>query len=125
MRHAHGVTNNFTEYPADLASFPQLLQAAGYETGYIGKWHMGEENDSRRPGFDYFATHKGQGKYFDTEFNLNDERREVLPGYYTHVVTELAESWIKQPRTKPWAMATNYSPICCTMRICPSAAAFS
>ncbi len=102
--HAHGVTNNFTEYPADLASFPQLLQAAGYETGYIGKWHMGEENDSKRPGFDYFATHKGQGKYFDTEFNLNDERREVLPGYYTHVVTGLAESWIKRPRTKPWVM---------------------
>ena len=35
--HAHGVTNTFTEYPTDLASFPKLLQASGYETAYLGK----------------------------------------------------------------------------------------
>ena len=102
--HAHGVTNNFTEYPADLASFPRLLQAAGYETAYVGKWHMGEENDGQRPGFDHFVTHKGQGKYFDTEFATNGQKGELISGYYTHVVTDLAESWIKRPRSKPWMM---------------------
>src|SRR6266446_1960998 len=55
--HTHGVVNNFTEYPNDLPSFPRQLQAAGYMTGYIGKYHMGEENDEKRPGFDYFVTH--------------------------------------------------------------------
>jgi arylsulfatase A-like enzyme len=102
--HTHKVTNNFTEFPKDLPSFPRALQAAGYETAYIGKWHMGEDNDARRPGFDYFVTHKGQGKYFDTEFNINDEVRKVLPGYYTHVVTQLASDWLKRPRQKPWLM---------------------
>jgi N-acetylglucosamine-6-sulfatase len=92
--HSHGVLNNFTEYPVDLPSFPRQLQAAGYATAYIGKYHMGEENDEKRPGFDYFVTHKGQGKYFDTEFNV-DGTRLVLPGYYTHVVTDLAEKWIR------------------------------
>ncbi|HZN33077.1 MAG TPA: sulfatase [Pirellulaceae bacterium] len=92
--HTHGVTNNFTEYPNDLPSFPKALQAAGYATAYIGKYHMGEENDSPRPGFDYFVTHKGQGNYFDTEFNVAGERK-VLPGYYTHVVTDLAEKWLR------------------------------
>ena len=70
--------NNFTEYPDDLPSFPTPLHDAGYATAYIGKWHMGEDNDSPRPGFDYFATHKGQGKYFDTEFNINGARRKVM-----------------------------------------------
>ena len=93
--HSHGVSNNFTEYPADLPSFPRQLQQAGYETAYIGKYHMGEENDEKRPGFDYFVTHKGQGKYFDTEFNINGERREVVQGYYTHVVTDMAEKWLR------------------------------
>ncbi|MDB5388989.1 MAG: Arylsulfatase [Planctomycetaceae bacterium] len=102
--HAHHVTNNFTEFPKDLNSFPRSLQAAGYETAYIGKWHMGEENDQKRPGFDYFVTHKGQGKYFDTEFNLNDQEKKVLPGYYTHVVTKLASDWLKRPHQKPWLM---------------------
>lgn len=93
--HSHGVTNNFTEYPRELPSFPRQLQAEGYRTAYIGKWHMGEDNDEPRPGFDYFVTHKGQGKYFDTEFNLAGERK-VLKGYYTHVVTDLADAWLRK-----------------------------
>ena len=95
--HTHGVGDNFTEYPAGLASYPRLLQAAGYRTAYIGKWHMGEQNDNPRPGFDYWASHKGQGKYNDTEFNING-RRQVLAGYYTHRVTELAVDWLRRAR---------------------------
>ncbi len=101
--HTHKVVNNFTEYPNELPSFPKQLQAAGYETGYIGKYHMGEENDERRPGFDYFVTHKGQGKYYDTEFNV-DGQRKVIPGYYTHVVTDLAVDWLKRKHEKPFLL---------------------
>ncbi|QDT55079.1 Arylsulfatase [Caulifigura coniformis] len=101
--HSHGVVDNFTEYPRSLDSLPRNLQAAGYATAYIGKYHMGEENDEPRPGFDWFVTHKGQGKYFDTEFNLNGKERKVVPGYYTHVVTEMALDWLqKQTDEKPF-----------------------
>jgi len=103
--HSHGVTDNFTEYPSDMASFPRQLQTAGYETAYLGKYHMGENNDEPRAGFDYFVTHKGQGKYFDTEFNINGKERKVLPGYYTTVVTDLAEQWLSERRgDKPWML---------------------
>jgi N-acetylglucosamine-6-sulfatase len=104
--HAHGVVNNFTEYPEQLASFPRVLQTQGYDTAYLGKWHMGEDNDEPRPGFNWFVTHKGQGKYFDTEFNFNGERREVVPGYYTTVVTDMAEEWLNRPRdpNQPWCL---------------------
>ncbi len=102
--HAHGVTNNFTEYPQELPSFPRQLQAAGYDSAYIGKWHMGEQNDEPRPGFDYFVTHKGQGKYFDTEFHFHGRERKVVPGYYTTVVTEMAREWLKKPRKKPFLL---------------------
>jgi arylsulfatase A-like enzyme len=101
--HSHKVLNNFTEYPTNLASFPQRLQAHGYETAYIGKWHMGENNDEKRPGFDFWASHKGQGKYYDTEFNVNG-RREVLAGYYTTRVTDLAVDFLRQNRTRPFCL---------------------
>lgn len=101
--HTHGVRDNFTEFPAQLPSFPGRLHEAGYQTAYIGKWHMGENNDARRPGFDYFATHKGQGKYYDTEFNVDGDRK-VRSGYYTHVVTDLALDWIRRRRTQPWLL---------------------
>ncbi|MGC6567106.1 MAG: sulfatase [Akkermansiaceae bacterium] len=94
--HTHGVVNNFTDYPRDLPTFPRQLQGAGYSTAYIGKWHMGEDDDSKRPGFDHFVTHRGQGKYFDTEFRANDGERKVVPGYYTTVVTDMAIDWMEE-----------------------------
>ena len=100
--HAHGVVNNFTDFPTSLPSLPGILQSTGYETAYIGKWHMGEENDKPRPGFDYFVTHKGQGKYWDTEFNVNGQGGKVVKGYYTTVVSNMANDWLKKKHDKPF-----------------------
>ena len=102
--HTHGVVDNFTEYPKDMAAFPGVLQSVGYETAYIGKWHMGEDNDNPRPGFDHFVTHKGQGKYFDTEFNTNGQGARVVKGYYTTVVTDMAKDWLKKERSQPFLL---------------------
>ncbi len=105
--HTHGVMNNFTDYPSAMTSWPMRLHQEGYETAYIGKWHMGEEDDSRRPGFDYWVSHRGQGKYFDTEFNVNGTRR-VLKGYYTHVVTDLAEAWLRRSHERPFCLIVGH-----------------
>jgi N-acetylglucosamine-6-sulfatase len=64
---------------------------------------MGEDNDAPRPGFTHWISHKGQGKYFDNEFNING-RRETKKGYYTHVVTDMAIDWIKEQRNKPFLL---------------------
>ncbi len=101
--HSHKVMNNFTDYPEGLSGYHLRLKEAGYETAYIGKWHMGEQSDEKRPGFDYWASHKGQGTYFDTTFNVNG-KRELLKGYYTHRVTELAVDWLKGRRRRPFLL---------------------
>jgi arylsulfatase A-like enzyme len=107
--HRHGVRDNFTELPATLPHWPGRLRENGYKTAYLGKWHMGEDNDAPRPGFDFFLTHKGQGKYFDTEWNVNGERREAPKGYYTHVVTDCALDWIKKREPgQPWALCLGH-----------------
>src|SRR6266853_329165 len=107
--HHHGVRDNFTELPAQLPHWASRLHEAGYATAYLGKWHMGEENDMPRPGFDYFVTHKGQGKYFDTEWNVNGNRAGVIPGYYTTIVTDMALDWLKRDHAgKPWALCIGH-----------------
>ena len=105
--HGHRVLNNFTDYPAALPSYPKRLQESGYETAYIGKWHMGEDNDEPRAGFDYWMSHKGQGNYFDTTFNING-KRELLPGYITPRITEKAVEWIRKPRDKPFCLVMGH-----------------
>ncbi|MEC7487580.1 MAG: sulfatase-like hydrolase/transferase, partial [Verrucomicrobiota bacterium] len=65
--HKHGITNNQTDFPSDVVTYATELQAAGYTTGYFGKWHMGTQDE--RPGFDYVRTFYGQGQYFGTEFH--------------------------------------------------------
>jgi N-acetylglucosamine-6-sulfatase len=75
----------------------------------MGKWHMGEDNDAPRPGFDHFASHRGQGKYFDTEWNVNGAGAKVVPGYYTTVVTDMALDWLQKDHAgKPWALCIGH-----------------
>jgi choline-sulfatase len=46
-----------------LPAWPRILQKAGYQTGLVGKWHLGME-DHFHPtqfGFDYFMGHRSGG----------------------------------------------------------------
>lgn len=104
---AHRVVNNFTEYPNELPGYPRRLQESGYETAYIGKWHMGEDNDDQRPGFDFWMSHRGQGNYFDNEFNVNGTRRPS-PGYYTTIVTDAAVDWLQREHRRPWLLVLGH-----------------
>jgi arylsulfatase A-like enzyme len=106
--HTHGVVNNFTDFPVDRPNMASVLHSDGYETAYIGKWHMGEENDNPRPGFDYFVTHKGQGKYWNTEFNINGQGSKEIKGYYTNVVTKLAKDWLETKKSNPFFLILGY-----------------
>ncbi len=105
--HRHKVLNNFTDYPHDLPGYPRRLHDAGYATAYIGKWHMGEDDDRQRPGFDFWMSHRGQGNYWDNEFNINGQRR-VLKGYYTTVVTDAAVEWLRRPPGQPWLLVVGH-----------------
>lgn len=107
--HTHGVRDNFTDFPQDLPSYPKQLKQHGYTTAYIGKWHMGEDDDSPRPGFDHWVSHTGQGNYFDNTFNIDGARTE-LKGYYTTVVTDLAVEYIEKarPQSKPFCLIVGH-----------------
>jgi arylsulfatase A-like enzyme len=41
--HLNGVIDNSTHLPPGSTTYATLLRAAGYRTGYFGKWHMGDQ----------------------------------------------------------------------------------
>jgi N-acetylglucosamine-6-sulfatase len=93
--HTHGVTVNDRNDPDPAQpTFPQLLQGAGYETAYVGKWHCAPRQDPR-PGFDYWLSFRGQGKYVNPDLNENG-RDFQAEGYMTDLLTDYAVNWLRQ-----------------------------
>ena len=102
--HTHGITDNTDRSPRshELVTFPRLLHDVGYETAFLGKWHMGVDDSARR-GFDHWISVKGQGRYLDPEFNVNGERR-VVRGYFTDILNGFALDFLARPHAKPFLM---------------------
>jgi N-acetylglucosamine-6-sulfatase len=104
--HNHRIINNDKDGLASisytLATFPRILYESGYETAFIGKWHMGLD-DSRRPGFDHWVSFHGQGLYINSVMNV-DGAEEQFRGYTTDFLNQKAVEFIARPRTKPFVL---------------------
>lgn len=85
----------------------EILQANGYKTGVIGKWHMKCEPK----GFDLYHVYDGQGEYYDPGFRSNDSEGKYIreEGYSTDLVTEHAVDFIRQrDTTKPFCLFVHH-----------------
>ena len=97
----HRVRDNQVELPPGTVTFGTLLQAAGYDTAMIGKWHM--KRMAERPGFKYSATFIEQGVYNDPDLLINGKPLKAS-GYTTDVLTGYALEWLSQKRQNPFCM---------------------
>jgi N-acetylglucosamine-6-sulfatase len=102
--HNHGIIDNTnrSRQSHGLITFPRILHENGYETGYIGKWHMGND-DTARPGFDYWACMAGQGTSFDPVLNENGKRIRSS-GHTTDVLNDRAVRFVRRHRTTPFCL---------------------
>jgi N-acetylglucosamine-6-sulfatase len=102
--HAHGIIDNTDRSPRrhELVTFPRPLHETGYETAFIGKWHMGLD-DNARPGIDHWVSVKGQGSYLDPEFNVNGEPQKIH-GYFTDILNQFAVDFLKQKHPRPFLL---------------------
>jgi arylsulfatase A-like enzyme len=107
----HGIIDNVARNRAShrLQTFPRALQDAGYETAFLGKWHMGND-PTPRPGFDYWAAIPGQGRTIDPEL-YEDGRIHTVEGYITDVLTDRAVAFIERDRAGPFFLYIGHKAI--------------
>jgi arylsulfatase A-like enzyme len=89
--HAHGFMRNGNSFDGAQTTMPKLLQAAGYQTALIGKWHL----DSTPTGFDHWMVLPDQGQYYNPDF-LTAGGKIRLEGHVTDLITAATLQWLEQ-----------------------------
>lgn len=94
--HLNGKIDNNFPFDTTNITFPQLLQANGYETSMFGKLHFGNSPK----GFDEFKILPDQGDYYNPDFITKKEGKKKIMGYVTDIITDMTINWLGKERDK-------------------------
>jgi arylsulfatase A-like enzyme len=102
--HINGVTM-FNRFDSSRTTVARLLQAGGYYTGMIGKWHLGSDP----AGFDRWEILPGQGAYVNPVFYTATGEKTYTGRYVTDVITDLGIDFLKnRPPSKPFFLMLHH-----------------
>jgi choline-sulfatase len=93
-----------------FVTWPELLQQAGYATGLVGKWHLGELDKFHptRQGYDYFMGFRGGGtKVTNPTLEREGTQREIK-GFTTEILTNHALDFIKAHQEELFLLSLHY-----------------
>ena len=105
--HTHGVKNNITPWNNDNVTFLELLKQHGYDTAFIGKWHMPGEGLPALRGVDRFISftaQRGQGQYYNCPMIVDGIETPSRREYITQELTDYALEFIRQKHSNPFCL---------------------
>ncbi len=101
--HLNGVPV-FNRFDGTRDTVAKHLQAGGYHTGMIGKWHLGSDPT----GFDRWIVLPGQGAYWDPAFLVSGQRL-TIQGHTTDIIGDLGVAFIQtRPKDKPFFLMLHH-----------------
>jgi arylsulfatase A-like enzyme len=114
----HGVFVNDVCLGDRAVSLAQACSAAGYDTAYIGKWHLDGHGRSsfipreRRQGFEYWqvleCTHDYNHSYY---YAGDDPQKRLWQGYDAIAQTRAAQAYIQDhSKDKPFLLVLSWGP---------------
>ena len=102
----------------DAMSFAEALNGAGYDTAYIGKWHLDGRGRSsfippeRRQGFGYWRVQECTHDYNHSQYYADSPEPRLWEGYDADAQTDDALAWMKNAAAdeKPFALFLSWGP---------------
>ena len=101
--------------PPTTVTFAEVLQDAGYRTGLVGKWHLGDWTEApdqkyhpTNHGFDYFMGLTGGGTSADDPPLEEDGVVETHEGLTTDILTDRALDFIERNAEEPFLLNIHY-----------------
>ena len=97
-----GCFHNGVPLPPDAKTLAHHFRDAGYRTGYIGKWHLADEEpvpETKRGGYEYWLAANAlewTSDAYRCELYDNDSRKVHLPGYRVDALTDAAIRFIDE-----------------------------
>lgn len=112
---SNGVVTNDVALPAGQTTIAEVLKRHGYQTGYIGKWHLEWNRNpfvpkERRQGFDYWAVRNCDHQYFDSFVCMDTPEPVPLPGFEPDRQTDLAIDFIRTRKSQPFCLFLSWGP---------------
>lgn len=98
----NGMFMNDVTLDPESQSFAKRLKQEGYNTAYIGKWHLDGNGRSsfipkeRRQGFDYWKVLECSHSYNNSKYWGNDDELHKWEGYDAEVQTKDAIAYIEE-----------------------------
>lgn len=112
--HKHGVVTNHTMWNDDNVTFMEFIKKAGYDTAFIGKWHMPGNRLPKLRGVDEFITFTkegGQGVYYDCPLVINGVETPRPGKYITEDLTDFALNFIGRERDNPFCLYLSHKAV--------------
>lgn len=115
----NGIFMNDLRLPESEVTIAEVLASKGYDTAYIGKWHLdGLERRGftppgpRRQGFEYWAALNCSHQYLDTFYYRDTPERIPIEGYEPDLQTDLAIDYLKSRKEsdRPFCLFVSWGP---------------
>jgi len=108
-----GVYRNGIALRQDAVTLARCFQAGGYQTGYIGKWHLASQDpvpEGERGGYDFWLA-ANLLEFTSDVYNtvlFNDRLPVKLPGYRIDALTDAAIRYIDEHQAHPFFLFVSY-----------------